>query len=49
MIRWWIFNADTNGFDVCMFRVRGRILIDGLAERWLETHRVGKPETAEAL
>jgi hypothetical protein len=31
MIRWWIFNAETNGFDVCMFRVRGRILIDGLA------------------
>ena len=50
MIRWWIFNADTNGFDVCLFRVRGRILIDGQAvERWLEAHRVGKPEPADVL
>lgn len=50
MIRWWIFNADQNGMNMCLLRVRGRILIDNEAfGDWLETHRVGKPETAEAL
>lgn len=47
MIRWWIFNADTNGFNVCIIRIGGRVLIDRAAfEHWLEAHRVGKPEPA---
>lgn len=45
MIRWWIFNADRNGFNACIIRVQGRVLIDRQAfERWLEAHRVGKLE-----
>jgi hypothetical protein len=49
MIRWWIFNADTNGFNVCIIRIGGRVLIDRAAfEHWLEAHRAASftPESA---
>lgn len=39
-IRWWIFNAETNGFNRCLIRIGGRIFIDRNAfEAWLEEHR----------
>jgi hypothetical protein len=39
-IRWWIFNAATNGFNRCLIRIGGRIFIDRNAfEAWLEEHR----------
>lgn len=49
MIRWWIFNAYTNGFNVCIIRIGGRVLIDRAAfEHWLEAHRAASftPEPA---
>ena len=50
MIRWWIFNADTNGFNVCIIRIGGRLLIDRVSfEHWLEAHRVSRLETADVL
>lgn len=27
-LRWFVFNAQTNGFEVCIRKVSGRILID---------------------
>jgi hypothetical protein len=40
-IRWWIFNAEENGFGVCLIRVGGRVFIDRVAfEDWLESQRV---------
>ena len=39
-IRWWIFNAETNGFERCLVRIGGRVFIDRTAfEAWLEDHR----------
>jgi hypothetical protein len=39
-IRWWIFNAETNGFNRCLIRIGGRVFIDRSAfEAWLEEHR----------
>jgi len=39
-IRWWIFNAETNGFSRCLVRIGGRVFIDRAAfEQWLEEHR----------
>lgn len=39
-IRWWIFNAEKNGFARCLLRVGGRVYIDAVAfKRWLEEHR----------
>lgn len=41
MIRWWIFNAEKNGFNACLVRVGGRVFVDRAAfERWLDQHRV---------
>jgi len=41
MIRGWIFNVDRNGFNVCIIRIGGRVLIERAAfEHWLEAHRV---------
>jgi len=40
MLRWWIFNANTNGFHKCLIKIGGRVFIDRLAfEEWLEEHR----------
>ena len=40
-VRWWIFNAEANGFNKCIIRVGGRVFIDRVAfEAWLEEHRV---------
>ena len=39
-IRWWIFNAETNGFSRCLVRIGGRVFIDRATfEQWLEEHR----------
>ncbi|MCZ8036296.1 MAG: DNA-binding protein [Novosphingobium sp.] len=39
-LRWWIFNAEVNGFNKCLIRVGGRVFIDRVAlEAWLEEHR----------
>ena len=46
-IRWWIFNAVTNGFNVCLIRMKRRIYIDRQAfERWLERHRAAGMQPA---
>jgi hypothetical protein len=35
------FNVDRNGFNVCIIRIGGRVLIERAAfEHWLEAHRV---------
>jgi len=40
-LRWWIFNADINGFAACIIKVGGRVYIDREAfEYWLERQRV---------
>lgn len=39
-LRWWIFNAERNGFIQCLIRVGGRVYIDRKAfEAWLDSHR----------
>lgn len=56
-IRWWIYNAKTNGFEKCLIRVRGtakrrgRLYIDRQAlEAWLEEQREAAfPPTAELV
>jgi hypothetical protein len=41
VFRWWISNVDRNGFNVCIIRIGGRVLIERAAfEHWLEAHRV---------
>lgn len=41
MLRWWIFNAHTNGFHRCLIKVGGRVFIDRVAfGHWLEEHRL---------
>lgn len=40
-IRWWIFHAESNGFDAAMIKIGGRVYIDKAAfNKWLESHRV---------
>jgi len=40
-IRWWIFHAESNGFDAAMIKIGGRVYIDKAAfNKWLEGHRV---------
>jgi len=42
-IRWWIANAEKNGFGICLIRIGGRVFIDmEKFEKWLENHRVEK-------
>lgn len=37
-VRWWIFNAESNGLAGALIRRQGRIFIDKPAfERWLVT------------
>lgn len=44
-IRWWIFNAETNGFDDCILRVGSKLLIIlPRFDKWLESHRCGRSE-----
>ena len=39
-LRWWIFNAESNGIDMALVRIGGRIYIDVDAfNRWLERNR----------
>lgn len=39
-IRWWIFNAERNGFARCLLRVGGRVYIDAHSfKQWLNDHR----------
>lgn len=46
-IRWWIFNAVTNGFSECLIRMKRRVYIDRRAfERWLERHRAAALQPA---
>ncbi|MCV6576746.1 MAG: helix-turn-helix domain-containing protein [Cohaesibacter sp.] len=41
ILRWWIFNADINGFAACIIKIGGRVYIDRKAfEHWLEGQRV---------
>jgi|TARA_R100001369_G_scaffold22967_1_gene42098 hypothetical protein len=40
-VRWWIFNAERNGFRECLLRVGGRVYIDRQAFiDWLKSHRI---------
>jgi hypothetical protein len=40
-IRWLIFNAKENGFDYCIRRVMGKILIDLQAfEEWMDNEEL---------
>ena len=40
-VRWWIFNADRNGFRQCLLRIGGRVYIDRQAFKdWLFAQRV---------
>ena len=39
-LRWLIFNADINGFGVCIIRRGKRVFIDlDVLQEWLATHR----------
>jgi hypothetical protein len=38
-IRWWIFQASTNGFDKCIIKIGGRIYIDQMKfDEWIREH-----------
>ena len=40
-VRWWIFNADRNGFANCLLRIGGRVYVDRKAfGAWLDQHRI---------
>lgn len=40
-LRWWIFNADSNGIDQAIVKVSGRLFIDVEAlNRWLNEQRL---------
>jgi len=42
------FNGDENGFNTCLIKLGGRILlIPALFERWLEAHRVANDESED--
>lgn len=44
-LRWWIFNAERNGFSRCLIRIGGRVYIDRAAfDEWLNDHRVEADE-----
>lgn len=46
-LRWWIFNADTNGFGKVMIKVDGRVYIDmARFNKWLEDQRCDKSSAA---
>jgi hypothetical protein len=39
-LRWWIFNAHTNGIDMALVRVGARVYVDIEAfNRWLDALR----------
>ena len=45
-VRWWIFNAETNGLNSALVRVGRRVLIDVPEfERWLEAGRAADVRT----
>lgn len=38
-IRWWIFQAQTNGFERCIIKIGGRIYIDQMKfDEWIREH-----------
>jgi len=40
-LRWWIFNAEQNGFGQALLKVGGRVYIDREGfNRWLENQRL---------
>ena len=41
MLRWYLFNRDTNGLNKAVFKISRKILIDRLEfARWVDSHRV---------
>ena len=41
-LRWWVFNAESNGLKCALLKVGGRVYIDlDQFEQWLEMHRMG--------
>lgn len=49
-LRWWIFNAETNGLNAALVKIGGRVYIDKNAFNvWLESQRLApgiKPQVA---
>lgn len=40
-LRWWIFHADTNGLNIALIKIGGRVYIDRTQFNiWLESQRV---------
>jgi hypothetical protein len=40
-IRWWIYHANSNGFDAVLIKIGGRVYIDKNAfNKWLEGQRL---------
>lgn len=46
-LRWWIFNAEQNGFGQALLKVGGRVYIDREGfNRWLENQRLTPQQDA---
>jgi hypothetical protein len=46
-IRWWIYHANSNGFDAVLIKIGGRVYIDKNAfNKWLEGQRLAAPGDA---
>ncbi len=46
-IRWWIYHANSNGFDAVLIKIGGRVYIDKNAfNKWLEGQRLAAPSDA---
>ena len=45
-IRWWIFHANSNGFDAALIKIGGRVYIDKTAfNKWLESQPLAAPNS----
>ena len=48
-LRWWIYHANSNGFDTVLIKIGGRVYIDKNAfNRWLEGQRLAASEGSAA-
>ena len=49
-LRWWIYHANSNGFDTVLIKIGGRVYIDKRAfNKWLEGQTLGCPGQRSCL
>ena len=48
-VRWWIYHANSNGFDAVLIKIGGRVYIDKNAfNTWLEGQRLAASQSDAA-